>query len=86
MTYLFLHTEKSVFVEKFGSSLIACNGSDQYIWKDQVCDTIKDCIDNEDERNCTSGKLSFINLKIIVLFSYLIITQSLKSSIFITSD
>ena len=36
-------------------NLIACNGSDQFIWKDQICDSKKDCNDDEDERNCSIG-------------------------------
>ena len=58
--------EKTPFVEKFGSSLMVCNASGQYIWKDQICDSVKDCNDSEDEKNCSTSKFNILHSSYVV--------------------
>ena len=45
------------FLAKFGDLVIKCNATDQYIWKDQICDGKQDCLDSEDETNCNNSKI-----------------------------
>ena len=43
----------------FGSSLVSCNSTDQLIWKDQICDGYRDCLNNDDEKECKTRKKNF---------------------------
>uniref|UniRef100_A0A7M5WI02 G-protein coupled receptors family 2 profile 2 domain-containing protein n=2 Tax=Clytia hemisphaerica TaxID=252671 RepID=A0A7M5WI02_9CNID len=45
--------DKEKILAKYEKYLVSCNSSNQYVWIDQICDSYKDCINGEDERNCT---------------------------------
>ncbi|XP_066919973.1 uncharacterized protein [Clytia hemisphaerica] len=44
--------DKKSFLEANKNHVLICHNSSLYIWKDQICDTRKDCPDGKDEENC----------------------------------
>ena len=53
---LFVLTDKQSFLEANQNNLHLCNKSTQYVWKDVVCDTRKDCLGGSEEGNCEKRK------------------------------
>lgn len=49
-------SDRQLYMNMFGSSLVSCNSTDQMIWKDQICDGKQDCLNNDDEKDCENCK------------------------------